>query len=314
MKAALLPAGPDPYLLAYWLRNYATWADAVDHLAITVCGQTDPEVRAYVKTLVAAAPHADVTFLDERTDHGLVLAGLIAQSPADLVVLCEDDAFVQRPSVMAECFARLDNVDVVGTARVYGSRELFMRAAELWGTPWAFSPAFLFARTAHLRSVGQDGYGYSPYSGTRWEPGERIASLGMTAKTTLAVDTFGSATFQLLAMGVRYELRDAYRSEEARPDGPWFHVGSLSDGYGYSFLGPDSQREASVENARTDPRDWYKRIAWWSRVLAMRNDGPPDLRRRYREAIAAFSQDAGLAGDLIARAAAAIPPLVTWAE
>ena len=56
MRAALLPAGGDPYLLAYWLRHYATWADEVDELRIVVCGQNDPGVVRYMLERVNEAP------------------------------------------------------------------------------------------------------------------------------------------------------------------------------------------------------------------------------------------------------------------
>ena len=46
MRIGLLPAGSDPFLLAYWLRHYRTWADEIDELRVLVCGQCEWECLA----------------------------------------------------------------------------------------------------------------------------------------------------------------------------------------------------------------------------------------------------------------------------
>ncbi len=46
-RAALLPAGKDPFLLAYWLRNYKTWMRYVDEIYIVVCGEPDVEIEEF---------------------------------------------------------------------------------------------------------------------------------------------------------------------------------------------------------------------------------------------------------------------------
>src|SRR3954466_15278038 len=59
-RAALLPAGSDPFLNAYWLRHYKTWADSVDELHIAVCGPLPPEVMDYTRACAADAPNVIV--------------------------------------------------------------------------------------------------------------------------------------------------------------------------------------------------------------------------------------------------------------
>lgn len=317
MRTALLPAGPDPYLIAYWLRNYATWADSVDRLHIIVCAQTDQTAKAFIRDRANAVPHAFVSFLDERTAHGTVIELLMEGCKDGLVVLCEDDAFVQQPAVIGECFERIESgaVDLVGTPRMYGSYALFDRAAELWGERVAaLSPAFLFARLADLRRVVPTGTSEHQFGSTHWLPGTRIEALDMVAEDDLVADTFVAASFQLRAMGLRIETRTSYRSAEARPDGTWFHVGSLSDGYGCAFLGPDDLRRGKVKEALTDPTDWYKRVAWWRRVHSLAGDGPIEMWRAYGTALNRFVADAHLPNEVIEWSARAITPLVTWAE
>ena len=67
-RAVLLPAGSDPFVLAYWLRNFATWSQYVDRLYIAICGPLEPEPLAYIKGTLKKYPKARVTF--ERTPPG----------------------------------------------------------------------------------------------------------------------------------------------------------------------------------------------------------------------------------------------------
>ena len=42
-RAAVCVMGADPFLNAYWLRNFATWSDEVDELRVIACG-LDPDL------------------------------------------------------------------------------------------------------------------------------------------------------------------------------------------------------------------------------------------------------------------------------
>jgi hypothetical protein len=317
VRAALLPAGPDPYLLAYWLRNYATWSNSVDSLHVIMCGQRDLALQDYVRGCVEAVQNATVSFAHDRMAHGLVIDLLLAGTKADTVVLCETDAFVRRPEVVAECFGRIESgeVDLVGSTRGYGSPDLFARAEVRFGreNSQAFSPAFLFARTDDLRKVEPEGLDGFRFCGTRWGPGQYIESLDMTPDHELNGDTFVGASFQLRAMGLRCEARAAYRSYDANSDGPWFHVGSLSEGYGVAFLGPSIERENAAQAARQDPTDWPKRLAWWLRAWRVAG-GPQTQHEEYFTAISNFMFHTDILPRQVRDADQSISPLVTWAE
>ena len=69
-RAALLPAGADPFLNAYWLRHYRTWADQVDELHVAVCGDIPAEVIRYTAECIKSVPHATMHYFPERTKHG----------------------------------------------------------------------------------------------------------------------------------------------------------------------------------------------------------------------------------------------------
>ena len=70
MRAALLPTTGDPFVVAYWLRNYATWRDEVDELVVLVnSSRSDADGNAYVREQVEAAG-GRVIFLDIALGHG----------------------------------------------------------------------------------------------------------------------------------------------------------------------------------------------------------------------------------------------------
>src|SRR5450631_2819642 len=130
-RAALLPAGGDPYLLAYWLRHYRMWASEVDELRILVNG-ADPSVIDYIRSCVAEHPNASVEFLQGRNDHGDNLRRMADATTADYIVFLEDDAFVRHPGVISSRFEKIERgeVDVIGTARGNAGANLLARAAE----------------------------------------------------------------------------------------------------------------------------------------------------------------------------------------
>ena len=153
-RAALLPAGADPFLIAYWLRNYATWAQFVDELRITVSGALEPEVLAYIEGLVAAAPNATMTHIGHRTDHGKMIGVLLDQTDVTHVMLCEDDAYIRRPGIVDECFRFAEDGGLVATPRdSYASVEVTGAAAATFGEGFSFWPCFVFVAREHLLST-----------------------------------------------------------------------------------------------------------------------------------------------------------------
>lgn len=317
-RAALLPAGPDPFLLAYWFRNFArVWAQEVDELHVLVCGQSDPAAVAYIAGF--ASPKVHISFHEARMDHGQALGLLMAKTTAEYVVLLEDDAYVRRIGEIAARFHRLEQcTDVIGGPRGNASREIIEAAQTRFGDPWiadtgeaghALWPCFLFARRSALE--GTDRH----YGARNWAPGETVGGLNLTARTNLSADTFASCTYQLRANGAQIEIEGQYRVTSTGQmsdwvtNAPWFHVGSLSSGYG-DALGDDS---GSVVSQNGNGSDWARRVAWWER-FARTADGLPDHLAHYRAEIVSFIERSGLSRSDIDAWSQAYQGWITWQE
>ena len=331
-RVALLPAGGDPFLLAYWAQHYRQWCPEVDSLWVHVVGQSDPDVIAYIARQFLGSDR--VTNQGGREPHGQVLRRMAAEAdPDDVVLFLEDDAFVRHPGVIDERFRLVESgaVDVVGTARGNATPNLIARAEELYGpspittsgeTGLSLYPCFLFARRRdipdHLDSCA-------------WKAGDHIEALDYTCTAEEACDTFTHASWVMRQRGLRIKAEAAYRSDSAHApqagwrtvdggantgDAPWFHVGSLSSGYGCAFLSDPGTYDFIVQQVRqpTEQRDWAKRASWWTRVRDSWDGGLPDFHRRYSDALDRFIADAGLDPAEIARWRANYDPLVTWRE
>src|SRR5687767_5934940 len=98
MRAALLPTPGDPFMLAYWLRNFETWADHVDKLVVLVNG-FDPADHDELRRLIVnhgTPATVKAQFSERRMGHDGALRWLLENTEADHVVLCEDDAYVRK--------------------------------------------------------------------------------------------------------------------------------------------------------------------------------------------------------------------------
>ena len=283
MRAALLPCMGDPFLTAYWLRNYETWRDEVDRLVIAMIN-TGEEVRAYIAGL---APDATIIDIPKRRPHGRVMDVLYGATDADEVMFIEDDAYVRRPGVIDAAFRALSDFDVVGT----------LRGPDIInGVEFAhLLPCFLFSRRETLAGL---------------DFGTADGADGINR------DTFGMASFALRDR--RLDVRKPYLipyKVPARPqfegwitdDPPWFHVGGLSMGYGV-WLGNDIGQEPYSEDLGWD---LACRIAWWERCLA-ETAGLPGQRARYRAALDALIDRQQVGRAEIAAWHAAFDPWVTW--
>lgn len=318
MRVALLPAGPDPFLLAYWFRNFRrVWASEVDELHVLVCGQADPEAKRYIAGL--ASPNVHISFHEARMDHGQAIGLLVEQTTAEYVVLLEDDAYVRRAGVMDDRFRRLESgADVIGGPRGNASMEIIAAAETRFGEHWtantgeaghALWPCFLFAKLAVLEATDR------LYGARQWLPGELIRGLNLTARDVLSADTFASTTYQLRANRAQIEIEGQYRvtntsqMSEWVTNAPWFHVGSLSSGYG-SVIADDSGGTGITTN---EGSDWARRVSWWER-FARTADGLPDHLQHYRAEIAAFTERAGISRSDIDGWTAAYQGWVTWPE
>lgn len=279
MRVALLPSGPDPFLLAYWLRNYRTWGQYIDELCIVVCGQDDPTIQSYLVGLAHEYSHLSRITLRfaPRTDHGTLIRELLEQAESRSVLLCEDDAFVCSPEKIDQCFKLIESgeADIIGCPRATGSEEVVQWARERYGD-WQVEPTgesgpllwpcFLFAQRATLLRTDRHFGAWSLPAG--------VAMIDQTFASDQAMDTFGWATIQLREVGCRIRVEPNYRAQlwglSAWQDAPWFHVGGLSTGYGMYLAEPN--RLEYQESVKSDPVDWGKRISWWKRV-AEKSDG-----------------------------------------
>jgi hypothetical protein len=316
-RAVLLPAGADPFLNAYWLRHYRTWADEVDELHVAVCGPIPDDVLAYTKAMVADVPHATMTHFPRREAHGQVLTYLLGTTQADHVLLIEDDAFIRTPSAINDAFMALElhEHDLIGCPRDgYASANVIAAAHKEFGPEvrgLAFWPCFLFTSREALEATDR------LFDGKVWAAGDTV--LGETLVAEGSADTFIWASYQLRAQGLDVSLRDGFRlGDPIPPDAPWFHVGSLSSGHGWSWLNPASTYEWRLSEIRhwaLLPRgETVKRMAWWQRVWDHWDGAIPDYHEAYGEGIRQFMADFSVSQGDVDFVRASFDYLVTWAE
>ena len=278
MRAALLPTPGNPEMLAYWLRNYETWRDEVDELIVFVNGATPEDVARDWRMVTEAGGR----FLSQpnTAGHDGAMLRLLEETGGDLVVLCEDDAYVRRPGAVRAAFHLIESgdADIVGSPRHedyitspladwghYQPGDLRELRNGLW-------PAFLFVRRRDLmatdRWFGDRGF---PRGGTI--PGwgyvspDACAYVGIGAEF-VHLDTFFATTFQLRNAGLRTELVHHVRVYDAAAteawvadDPPWFHVTNLSTLPGVLA----GARPETLPDYAPGGGLWTRRLAWWQR-------------------------------------------------
>lgn len=309
--------GPDPFLDAYWLRNYATWKHTVDELRVIVCGQHDRGLRDFIADRIAEVGGEVVEFAP-ALDHGVAIGRAMETITADLVMLCEEDAFVRDPAKVDESFARIERgeVDVVGCPRSTGTPGIIDFGNQRFGELVAstgeagpiFWPCFLFARRADLERTDRN---YSVWGGP---PG--VQAFGHTFDQEQAMDTFGWASLQLRENGARVHVEPNYRADLAAmggwPNPGWFHVGSMSTGYGMYICGPGAHKAGLWQNLRnSDLTDWCKRVAFWE-LLAERSTDLPERRAEYAESVAELVRETGMDRGTIDRWKGEFARLINW--
>lgn len=247
--AALLPTPGDPWLLRYWLAAFRAWADQVDELVVLVNGQRNLDALAELDRMVAEAhPDATTVAVGHRVEHGPAIAYLLERARADLVVLCEDDAYARDPLDVA---ASLDAIRAGAVDGVWSPRHDDRSGA------W---PCFLFARRADLLATDRR-FGVVP-----GQQGQQ--------------DTMTHAARQLRAAGLRFAEHPQEHLQGGQPAGsPWVHVGSLSTGYG--ILLPDAAGLAELLDGagarllhvggEPSRRLWAHRCWWWLRYWRTAN-------------------------------------------
>ncbi len=322
MRAALLPTTGDPFVVGYWLRNYATWRDEVDELVVLVNPAPSGDALAYVRREVEAAG-GRLIHVDLALGHGGAIKRLLDETKADTVVLCEEDAFVRIEGAVDDAFYRIErgDVDVIGSPRgeEHGRRDFgpFNPAdpAEIANNLW---PAMLFARMADLRHTTQQ------FGDRKWFIGDEVEGLGpLTPGHCVIVnlgldhihlDTYAGTTFELRARGLSVELvhhARLYDLEASRHglvfNEPWFHItGSTQLPF---VLAPKPE---ILPDWGEGGGQWVRRLAWWERMVEYVEDAPG--RDYYLQRFAHFEEEAGIDEDALAAWSLLYDQYVTWDE
>jgi hypothetical protein len=305
MRAALLPTPGDPFMLAYWLRNFETWHQEVDELIVYVNGQRDPEAVAYDRRIIEE--HGGrMLYSPDTVGHDGALLGLLLETSAEYVVLCEDDAYVRKPIMVGVSFVGIEDgkYDIVGSPR----HEDYAGQTMEWGpyTPGALDelrhglwPAFLFARRNDLLATDRI------FGDRAWPRGGNIPGWGYVgpaacdyigiAAEFVHLDTFFGTTFQLRAAGLRTHLVHHVRLYDPKAtedwlaeDPPWFHVTGLST------LPPvlDGTDPATLPDMDAHGGLWTRRMAWWE-LVTQRGADVPGMAERWR-ILADFRRRSGM--------------------
>lgn len=328
MRAALLPTPGDPFMLAYWLRNYETWRRQVDELVVFVNGMTDPAVIEYDRCIVEAVGGKFIH--SERTaGHDGAMLRLLEATEAEHVVLCEDDAYVRKPEAVDAAFLRIESghTDIVGSPRHedYESSPLMEWGpytpgdlAELRHGLW---PAFLFVRRADMLATDRI------FGDRGWPRGGNIAGWGYVSPEACAfvgiaaefvhLDTLFGTTFQLRAAGLRTELVHHVRLFDAAAaeawladDPPWFHITGLST------LAPGLWAVDKVDSLPDMDGHgglWTRRVAWWLRTLRSADPATPGWDNHV-VGVGGFMERSGMSDDDLAAWDLRFAPWVTWEE
>lgn len=315
-RAAVLVGGPDPFLDAEWLRNYATWEAEVDRLYVIICGQQDRALRAYIQAKVDALGGTLVEFAP-ALDHGVAIKRALSAVTEDVVMLCEEDAFVRDPGKVRESFERIERneVDVVACPRGTGTPDVIALGNNRFGELVAstgecgpiFWPCFLFARRTDLERI--DNYSV-------WGAKAGESFLGHGFSEDQAMDTFGYASLMLRENGARVHTEPNYRADLAKMDdwglSPWFHVGSMSTGYGMYICGPGAHKAGLWQHLRgSDLNDWCKRVAFWE-ILGERAEDLDGRRAEYAESVAELAREVGMDRGAINDWKAKFQRLINW--
>jgi hypothetical protein len=333
MRAALLPTPGDPFLLSYWLRNLATWRDYVDEVIVCVNGQSNPDVVAYDRRIIEEAG-GRMIYSEQTLGHDGAMLRLLEETRADVVVLCEDDAYVRHPSEVLLAFDKIEvgYADIVGSPR----HEDYAGQAMEWGPYVAGDlaelrhglwPAFLFARRSDLLNTDQKfGDRGFPRGGAipGWGPvtAEACDFIGIAAEF-VHLDTFFATTFQLRAKGLRVDLQHHVRLYDAKAtedwlaeDPPWFHVTNLST---ISYVVPNAHTPGShiypveeIPDCGPGGGLWTRRVAWWQRTWLRADDEAREALPGYLDHLERFIEATGMSEDDLAGWAERFEPWVTW--
>ena len=262
-RAVFLPTPGDPFLVSYWLREYAAWKQHTDRLYVHMSFPQEPEVAERLRADIEAAGGVCVLPPDVvPREHGQALNALLDQCEEDVVFMCEDDLYIRNPEMVRRYFERVEEQStVIGRPRGSMSMEIvhalhgqYPQGAGLW--------PFLFARVEDLRRLSE------PFGARWWAAGETIKGVNYTCIEACNADTFGAASMELRGL-VPVEVG------ESEQRGGWHHAGSLSSG-------PYTK---DYEHVRAAAFSWRVRVGWWEKFHATWPGGLPEQYAAYGQAL-----------------------------
>lgn len=326
-RAVLLPTPGDPFLLKYWLENYAKyWKNEVSKLYVCLNTPMEKEVVDYEQELLERYG-ADFIYIDHQIEHGDALNKLLDLVKEDYVMLIEDDGYIFKRGQVDECFRYLetDQYDVVGGKRGSCSFEILEEAKNKWGLNYMglgdqgpnFWPCYFFTKTEILKKTDRN------FGARAWKRGEIIEPLNYLVNAEVVCgDTFVNTSLQLRAMGLRIICLPQYHGSpddikhyETKQNlwngsAPWTHVGSLSSGVGGVLVNdigvPLAKREAILEPKEfTVPPagvdEWARRLQWWKTFYDNSDDKLPEFKAEYLKAIQRLQRETGVHDKLISQ-------------
>ena len=293
-RAAILPLPGDPFLFAYWLRQFdRIWGDEVDKLYVYLNTYAEIEVVNYIRDLCNERPKINFQYNPEQIPHGVAIDRTLDVVTEDHIMLIEDDAFIFKKGVVSKYFNAIESgiCDVVASVRGSCSAEIVDRAQELWRTSTDglgdtgpnFWPNFFFCKKQTLLDTDRN------FDSKQWKAGEYIESLAFVAPVDVVGDTFVNTSLQLRAKNLKFwivpqwhlnpsDVEDfhANRGIFGQPI-EWFHIGSLSSGVGGVLVDDNGRRlgrrpvDAPLSpvilptlcNSDGERLEWHRRLTWW---------------------------------------------------
>jgi hypothetical protein len=300
-RAALLQCPGDPFLTAYWLRNYErVWNHTVDQLDVFVNGCIHQPTVEWIKAEVERLG-GRFTYQPGRLVHGQATRVLVENSAADVVMLIEDDAFVRDSQAVDAAFWALETgiTDVVATPRGGMDPEIERYSIEKWGnfskegggSGTGLWPCFFWAHRDTLMETSRR------FESWAWNPGEVIPGLEYEVKDRVqTTDTMTAVAFELRGKGLRIKECVQYKELWDRvapcpPDAPWFHAGGLSncDPLDNAFYGARPGLGGNNEGL-----DWAHRLWWMRRCVDTAGRIQHELQDGYRANIEAAVDAMGI--------------------
>ena len=322
-RAVLLPTPGDPFVLAYWLRNYErVWKDWADELSILVNGQTDSKALAWIRNECSRL-NAKMAYEPRRVGHGEAIRALLEASDADVVMLAEDDAYVRNGEYVDITFESIElgYWDVIGTPRGGMDPEIETFARAKWvghnmtapephdppSNGPGLWPCFLFARREQLLATSRI---FGPKS---WYPGETIPGLDyLVLEREMTTDCFTTTAFELRGAGLRIQPTVQYKElwQKDMPNDrlvPWFHAGGLSNGGWWDAMHARPDIGGTYEGL-----DWAHRIWWWRRCASSATRSFATLQAAdYIAALERLTMRLGVAGE-VWDWGARLEPWINW--